>query len=345
MSEIKDQVEQQMRLKLIKKAEILENMIQKVQERNEYLQSALDQPDINIHEPINFPFPNKEVLTAHIIAQRRNNLSKRKNERLHQANKKLVQRISKARTLLAEQKLRKSVKDLELLSPTAAEYHRKQIKQWKAYSPPGTANIETTALENQLKAVKDLQNGIKPNRLLPIRFNFDLAIEQAKSELDYLQEANKSRFNQLSKRIDQYMNDTRLLNQYSQQRVELTDHFTELVSKYHNVTYEIAQFPYKKALQIMQSTSHNNEKTRLNQMIGSLEEEKELLQGQLIYSGAGDEETVSLKTELEISLLYLSHLTAIAGKTLCRMSTNKEPLDPIENMEADIIEMEFAKKI
>jgi hypothetical protein len=81
---------------------------------------------------------------------------------------------------------------------------------------------------------------------------------------------------------------------------------------------------------------------RSEAILRDLTAERQFLINELGARGGLDEEGMRMKKEIELQMIYLGHLTTVAGKALSRMSTQKEPIDPVENLQADIAEKEMS---
>lgn len=323
---------------LQKKLIILQNLNAKLTERNEFLKQNFNFEEITSEsQNQDLTQPNSSDIERLVQAKREHFIAETKNRKLKMASATLEKRIETANAKLQEQQQRYTDEAVAALSPTAAKYLG--IKQNQTEQKVIQQRIvETTMLEKQLEAIMDLKNGAKPRSFHQSDVNLEPFINEAKIELNNIDNENANLGNYLKQIIQNYLSKDDYQATLSSQK-RATDSFNEFLQSYHKASNTINEKPLKSLLRKLKYKVQNEDEEKYQAILESLTSEKQMILKQLAFYGNGDEEISSLKEEIDFQLLYLSHLTAVAGKALSKMSTIKEPIDPVENIEADIAEI------
>lgn len=317
---------------------ILQNLNSKLSKRNEYIKQNYNFEEISsLSTNQSIQFPNSSDIERLAQSRKRCFIAKTKNQKLKLANKALDNRIKTANTKLQQQQEQYNNDAIAMLSPTAARYLG--IKQNQSEQKVIQQRIvETTMLEKQLEAIMDLKNGAKPRAYLKNDIKLDPYINEAKNELNNINESNAVLSQHLKEVVKNYLSKDNYHVSLSLQK-RATESFNEFLQSYHRASNTINEKPLKSLLIKLKQKVQEEDENKYQAIIKSLDSERQMILKQLAFYGNDDEELSSLKEEIDFQLLYLSHLTAVAGKALSKMSTIQEPIDPIENIEADIAEM------
>ncbi|OHS94001.1 hypothetical protein TRFO_11498 [Tritrichomonas foetus] len=317
-----------------------DRVIQNSLKRNEYLKNILSQQ--NQIENQDFPDvpekPAPELIDCFFDIRRQLQLSIRKRDRLLQIREKLQERINNANTILQNEKLEQNKRALNMFSPTVARLLNQQISNQPRNQKSRVT--EATMFGKQLEVISALKQGSKPRQIGHISFDFDLNNRQINQKIKKNLTKNEHLIENITNNINNYLKNTNKLDIEIDQRKKDMESFKKFAETYYKSTNEIEKLKYTKLLQMMKSVTKQVQNERFNTLYDHLMAEKEMVDKQLAIRGTGDFETNILKSDIEFQNLYLGHLAAVAGKALSHISTEKEPIDPLEAMQAEIIKME-----
>ncbi|KAH0786885.1 hypothetical protein GPJ56_009262 [Histomonas meleagridis] len=320
------------------KSASLQNVIEELSRRNEFLKANSYFEEVKPLPPNQYKTPDQNLVEQYFYARREYLLSEKKNQRLKNAHQTLSQRIEIAHSKLLEQQHKYQEESIQMLSPTVANILSIKPTQ-KSHVVPERI-IEKTMLEKQLEAIIALQHGVKPQSPFKPIIDLDSRIRRVKEELHKSQATNQKLSAELSEAVKNYLSRSDYHNSFSTQAI-VSDSFGRFLDSYHKATNSIQEKPLKMLLKELNENVRQSDHQKYEALVNSLNSEKEMIAQQLANYGSGDESIASLKDEINFQLLYLSHLTAVAGKALSKLSTEKEPIDPVEKIEADIAEMGY----
>jgi hypothetical protein len=317
--------------RLRSKSEVLYTLIHQLGARNDSLK-ATSYAAVESRPPIRPARPSADLLTRYFDTHQEILALREKYDNLLNADRLLDRRIESASRLLEKQTSDKAARAIRLLSPTAAAHL--DVPE----SRPSIARpfVELSMFENQLNAIAELKRGVvaKPSGKLSV--NLDQEIERITARL------------RMSNRLCEQLTEDlagAIKRLYAEAprggRREFRGAYSNFLNAYHRATFSIDRFSEEQLFEMRRTTAAARERERAFQVLSDLNEERELLLEQLAARGGNDEEMMELRGEVEFALLHLSHLTAVAGKGLARISTEKEPIDPIDSMQAEIAELEL----
>lgn len=318
----------------------IESVIKSSRERNSYLSQQLS--NYTPVQPREFPdypeCPPRELIEQFYEARRQSLLAQKKKQSLLQIQNHLKERIANAEAILQKEKQESHYRAVVSLSPTAAELLK--IKLPQAVRPSKTTIIESTIFEEQLDAIKALKEGISPRPYGEVKYDFDKELEQINEKIAKIKSKNNQLLLNITVSVNNFLQDSAALDNELAQREKDMLSFQKFAKTYYNSNNEIEKLKYTKLLNIIKTIRNNVQEKRFDELLAHLNAEKQMIDEQLSSFGAGDFETNSLKSEIEFQMLYLGHLTAIAGKALSNISTEKVPPDPVEEMQAEIMHMQ-----
>ena len=339
--EVRNQIREKSISALESKLALLSSAVESVQQRNEELKSL---PEVNKKEilEIQTNLPDQQTLKEFYEARERLQKSKRKYENLKKANEQLNDRLLKGEKLLRQEKEKAKFRNIQMLSPTAAKIINQQLaKEKPQQNSIQGQTLEIEYLKKQLQAIRELKNGAVPRPHGTIDINFDELIEAERQKLDEIQqrkERNKQRFTSL---LEKCLSEGNTLQESIDNHSEFANAFAHFQSSYNRATDNIDALPFVSLLGILKEQSSKTTREGLEAAIDSLNREKEMIIDRLEKMGVDDEESVDLKHEIQVKLLHLAHITAVAEKGLCKLSARKPPVDPLETMKIENTEMEL----
>lgn len=315
----------------------MESVIRCNKRKNEYLSQLIS--SYSPAKPVEFPtlpqHPSNELIERYYETHRKLNLARRNLDRLYQTHRHLSVRITNAHEILQREKQEKHNRAILAFSPTVAKL--KDIRpQTSNISKPSV--IESTMFKEQLEAIEKLKNGFTPRQYGEIKYDFDGEIKNLDREIERVQSENNDLLQKITTNINRFLQDSTAIKNELMQREKDMSSFKNFAQTYYNSNNEIEKLKYIILHQVMKSKRDEIQNKRIDELISHLSSEKQMIDEQL--SSFGDDETNKLKSEIEFQKLYLGHLTAIAGKALSKMSTEKEPADPVLEMKAEIMSME-----
>ena len=322
----------------------LQNIVEKFSERNYFLQSN-SFPQYEERSRQDFATPTEDQINNYYLAQRRLDLAKNKNERLKLAKDKLRTRIKSVQALLMRQYQQKTTKSLSIFCPTAYQLlSHPEFSEFPTRSTFQSQEPESVVLEKQIRAIRALNDGEipQPMGLIPFTIKLNEKIASQESKLQRAQ-ADVQRATQLLKRsLENFLRETPLKD-FSIPKRQLSESWSKFHSAYTESGKFLTNYPIQAMEEFINNTEYNTMKDRIQKLSISLENERQLIQEQLRARGISDPEMIKLRDELQFKIIYLEHLTASAGKALSKISTQKEPIDPLIRMETEIIEMDIKK--
>jgi hypothetical protein len=123
-------------------------------------------------------------------------------------------------------------------------------------------------------------------------------------------------------------------------RRRLSSAFSKFLSAYHAASFAIDTLPHQRMLADLRQRAFEEQSAAVESIRSDLEIERDFLVQELIARGGSDEEGIQIKSEIEVELLHLRHLAAVAGAALARMTAQPPPIDPIDCMQLEIAERE-----
>ena len=329
-------VDGELRRKLDSRSSQLEDLIQRFSERNSYLRQR---PPLSVQSPEAFearPVP-PELLSRLHQTNRDLKLLQQRRLRLESAFKLLDRRIESASRIRAEKKREHARESMGLLSATAQTgIHGGS----RPVDPARESVVELDMFRRQLAAIEDLRSGAKPKLCGDVPVNIDSWIageeEQARrhaGEVDRLLE-------QLQNSLKHLYEDGTAWKTEVYVRNRVSDAFAAFVGAYQKGKYNLSTFKLRVVSEALKSLAARGGDWNATELLQNLESERQFLIEELVARGIGDAEMDELKKQIEIQLLYLQHLTAVAGSALCRVGTHQPPVDVLERMKVDIAEME-----
>lgn len=327
---------------LEKKLELLTNALQQVNARNTELQSIKPLQRFDIPQNDHLYVSNPQIIEENYRANTRYQKARQHLSNLQRANEQLALRIQKAQQLLHEEQERSKLRNLALLSPTAAQLLKKKndFQTPTQNSSSFGQSLEINHLTEQIQAIQALKNGVLPKPLGILSVNFDQLIQQENSKLQRLTSEKDEISQQFVQLLQTYLQKSDEFETAAQSHEEYAQAFKRFQKAYNEATDNIESLPFSALLNILKVESSKTTVDNLDQVYDSLNKEYKVLEDRLEKMGVDDQESVDLKSEIRVQLLYLSHVTAIAEKALCKMSARKPPIDPLETYQIDIAEME-----
>ena len=321
----------------------MKSVIECSRRRNEYLEelSKFEGP-----EESDFPecpeHPPHELIEQYYESRRRYLLAGKNRDRLSQIQNQLSERIENAQSILEREQQEKNDRAIYALSPTVARLLGIQIPQNSSFMRNNNngSNIEYTMLKDQLDAIADLKSGTSPRQYGEVKYDFDGEIDLLDREIKQIKSQNDLLLQEITTNINNFLQDSTAIQNELTQREKDVSSFQNFAKVYYNSINEIEKLKYTKLLQVMKAKRNDAQNERFDELITHLNQEREIIDKQLSSLGTSDFETIKLKSEIEFQMLYLGHLTAIAGKALSRISTENPPPDPVEEMRAEIIHMQ-----
>ena len=339
--EVRNQIIQKSISALESKLHLLTAAVENVQKRNEELKSL---PQVNQTEILETTpnLPDQQTLREFYEAKSRLEKTKRNYENLKKANEQLTDRLNKGEKLLRQEREKANFRNIQMLSPTAAKIINPRLAQEnpRHNSIPGQT-LEIEYLRRQLQAIQDLKNGAVPKPHGTIDINFDELIERERRKLEKItqkKEKNKEIFTTL---LENRLSESNSLQESIDNHSAFASSFSQFQSSYNQATDNIDALPFRSLLHILKEQSTNTTREGLQAAIDSLSHEKAMIIDRLEKMGVDDEESVDLKHEIQVKLLHLAHITAVAEKGLCKLSARKPPIDPLETMKIENAEMEL----
>ena len=283
--------------------------------------------------------PSSELIERYYEARRRMCLMKRRRERLMLIQDKLEERIKNANEILRREQDEQKKRAVSLLSPTVARLRNLQTQQHPKTEKKRV--IEISMFEKQLEAIGALKDGEKPRQIGAINYDFEKNIADTDRKIKSVQDKNQMLFENIVKKVNTYLHGADQLSKEIDQRKKDMASFQRFAEAYYNSINEIERMKYTKLLQLMKNVTKNSQVDRFQKLYEHLCAERKMIDEQLSLRGTGDFNTNLLKSDIEFQSIYLGHLSAIAGKALSHISTIKEPIDPLEEMQANIVQMEL----
>lgn len=321
----------------------MKSVIQCTRKRNEYLSQQISNYKKSIAQPLNFPkppdHPPHELIEQYYETHRRLCLAQKNRDRLYHTQHHLSERIKSAHAILQREREEKYNRAVLAFSPTVA-----RLKGIQNPQPSGNMKfsvIESTIFKEQLEAIEKLSNGVLPRQYGEIKYPFDNKMELLDKEIENTKLENEQLLQKITTNTNAFLKDSNAIQNELMQRQNDMTSFQNFAQKYYNSNNEIEKLKYTKLLQVMKTIRDDVQNKRIDELYSHLSSEKEMIDEQLSSFGADDYETNKLKSEIDFQMLYLGHLTAIAGKALSRISTEKEPADPVDEMKAEIYSMQY----
>ncbi|EAY10489.1 hypothetical protein TVAG_484000 [Trichomonas vaginalis G3] len=324
------------------KLQLLRTALNGINARNTELQSMppLQRLDLTLNQPniLN----NTHLIEENFRANTRYQKAKQQLSNMQKANEQLDIRIQKAQQLLNQERGEAKLRNVALLSPTAAKLLSKNgdLNKIPQQNQMVRQAIEVTHLTEQINAIEQLKNGAQPKPLGVLSINFDQLIQQENSKLQRLIAEKDEASNKFVRSIEFYLEKSNKFEDAQQSHAMYAQSFKKFQKSYNTATDNIESLPFHALLNILKNESTKSTVNNLNDVIDSLHKECKVIEYRLEKMGVDDQESSELKHKIKVQLLYLSHITAIAEKALCKMSARKPPLDPLETLQIDISEME-----
>ena len=334
-------VDRELLRKLHARSSRLDELIQRFSFRNaslrERAQSQQSVQSLEVFEPE--PVSPQLLSTFHQTC-RDVKLMEQKLERLEAARGLLDQRIASASRVLSLKQAQYAYDAMSLLSSTAQASTQSPSRRTDSQSRDPL--IELSMFERHLAAIDELRNGVKPKLYGDISVNIDeyLAKEEALMHEHSRSAERELLMHQLRESLQQLYQDGVSWQAEVDARNRVSDAFSRFVGAYQKEKYDISTFRLREVDRVLKEITKCGGDWNAAELLRNLEAEKQFLGEELAARGIGDAEMVELKEQMETQLLYLQHLTAVAGSALGRVGTGKVPVDVIEKMKVDIAEME-----
>lgn len=296
----------------------INNLTQEIKSRNAIL--AQYQPNTSeTSETCQSTAQLSDNLISQLNEAQRRKMMIQKRDRLLKIHDHLDKRIRKADQIIKQEKEQKRNKAIFELSPTVAELLQiptpvQPINQKKQIN-------ESELFDEQILAIQQIQSGAVPRQVGQLHFDFEKELNHINKETEEWSQKQQK----LISEVASYIKNTDLLDQEIKQRQADIEKYLQYVSCYSNSNHEIEKLQYEK---------------QLEQLYYSLSQEKQMIEHQNSFFGSSDLETIQLKDQVELQMLYLRHLQAIAGRALSNVSDLPGPSDPVEIMNAEILQME-----
>ena len=324
---------------LIKKAEILKIAIKKIEERNNFLTQLPEFQTTNLLPENQIKLPNKDIMNNYFKARSRLLFIEKRFERLSFGKNELDNRIESAKQLLKEEKEKQMAKFVSYLSPTAASFLKNTIfSQNRNNSINTSQSLEIINLKTQIEAIKSLKSGIKPKPRGFLSVDFDSLIQEENDNLKNILLIKDQHMDRFVNYLKNFFGLSDSFNSTIISHSNFAQSFTNFHNSYLNASNSIENQKFCTVLHYLQKEINQQTQQHKNFIIDSINKEKKLIFELLEKIGIDDDLSSQLKEEIEIQLLYLGHLTAIAEKTLCKLSKRIEPIDPLDSLELEIAE-------
>lgn len=337
-TQVRSAIKQKYVAALEEKYQLLQAAIQSIDKRNQELREL---PNVEKNEisKKTVDLPDKSLIDAFFDAKARMLRAERISRNLKNANKTLDLRLSNAEKLLKTERENEHVHYVAMLSPTAAKLMKSQKS--KNSSQIQGQTLEIAYLKRQIQAIEDLKNGAVPKPRGSLNINFDEIIRKEEKNLQNIQAKSSKNRETFSSLVNEHLSRSNSLQDSIKSHNDYAASFAEFQTSYNAATGNINALPFHALLDILKEESSRTTKEGLEAAIDSLEREKAMILERLQKMGVDDEESAELKHEINVQLLYLSHVTAVAEKALCKLSARKQPVDPLETLKIEIAEMEI----
>jgi hypothetical protein len=294
-------------------------------------------PGVDPRPPYRASPPAPALLSEHSALARRFRLLESKRERLARAAELLDRRIDSATRLLAQQRHEAALRAVRSLSPTAAG-----LLHSPAAPPPPEPLIELSLFQTQLDAIRALKSGAIPKPPGEISIDFPAELQRHQARLREQADETRRLIARVSEALARCFGDDNGIGVHEVARDRLAATFAKFTSAYHSAAYAADTLPHRRLIADLRARAAAERAQAAEDIRSDLEIERQFLMRELADRGAGDEDAALMRHEIEVELVYLRHLTAIAGTALAKMSAHPAPIDPVEVMQLDIAESEVS---
>jgi hypothetical protein len=256
---------------------------------------------------------------------------------MRRASEILNRRITDAKNLLKEQRRVNELRSVNSLSRTAAQLL--QVTSTSVAASP-THVLELTMFQTQLEAIRALKSGAVPKPPGETSVDFPAEIAAKEEQLAQQNAETRALMARLSQSLTNFYSEENGVAAEASSRARLASAFSKFLSSYHSASYAIDALPHTKMLSELRRKVESERDAAFSHIREDLQIEKEFLLRELVARGGTDEEGAQMKREIEVELIHLRHLAAVAQTALARLSAQPPPLDPVESMQLDIVEKE-----
>jgi len=330
---------------LEKKMGILKEAIHLIERRNINLKSFKGWNNQMQLSQTHFKAPDENMMNEYFQSRSRLLRAEKRHERLVNADHQLNQRIEVAKRLLAEKREAAKSKYIALLSPTAAQFiSQKYNKNQSNNQTIVGQSLEILNLKSQIEAINAIKSGEEPKPRGALSMDFDSVLYEEKEKLKSVLEQKKQNLKEFEENIQKYLNVSYCFSKFVNSHSLFAQAFANFEAEYQSATNVIEAKPLISLLSYVKNEIDHKTQEHMDFVLQTLDNEKAMITELFDTFGIESDDISSIKKEIDIKLLYLKHLTAVAEKTLCKFSARKEPIDPLDIIEVEISELQQTPK-